>query len=140
LWIIKPAAWRGNYIGLVGSVLIFGSIWLNPDKQTIPRDILIIGCLICILGLLNHIIFLFTKEAKENIWEKGGLLTLAMTPASWRGMRMGWLGLIISFLSVGLFWLGFKFAIMLFPVGWLIGIIGGYNHTKWMFKKNNQDS
>ncbi len=133
--IFKPAAWRGNWIGLIGIVLVYASIWLDADKKAGPRMLLIIGTCICGLGLINHLFYLFTQEAKETIWEKGGLLTLAITPAPWRGMRIGLLGMIIGFLSMGLFWLNTPYALLIFPVGFIIVGLGFVNHLMWFWQK-----
>ena len=138
--VIKPVAWRGNRIGLLGSVMIYASTWFDTDRHIFPRATLILGCSICIVGLLNHIMFLFTNEAKETIWGKGGLIKVAFIPAPWRGMKIFCLGLIIAFLGWGLSWLGVPFVIILFPIGFLIGIIGFYNHLRWMFKGKTEDS
>jgi hypothetical protein len=140
LWLFKPAPWRGNKIGLVGITIIFGCIWLRPEKYAAPRALLILGCTIATIGLINHMIFLFTKEAKEILWQKGGLLSSAMTPAEWRGMRIGSLGLVIFILGAGLYWLGFQYALILSSIGWVILVMGGCNHAKWMFKKNTKYS
>jgi len=131
---VKALPWRDKRIGLLGCILIFVSIWLEPDSNQFPRVILFVGCLVCALGLINHLIFLSTEEAREKIWEKGGLLKVAFTPAPWRGMKIFSLGLIISFFGAGLRWLGVPFVIVLFPVGFLIGIVGLSNHLRWMFK------
>jgi hypothetical protein len=132
--LVKPTPRRGNSIGLVGCLLIFISIWLDTDTKALPRVILSVGCLVCALGLINHLIFLCTEEAKETIWGKGGLVKVAFMPAPWRGMKIFWLGLIITFFGSGLRWLGVPFVIFLFPIGFLIGIVGLSNHLRWMFK------
>ena len=132
--IIKPSPRRGNFIGLLGSVLIFVSAWLDTDKHSGPRTALIVGCCINCFSLLNHILYLFTKEAKESIWSKGGLISLAITPAPRRGLSIGMLGLTIMFLGMGLIWLDVPQAFYLALLGWVFVMLGMVNHWRWFCK------
>ena len=139
LEMIKPTLRRGTWIGLLGCLLIFVSVWLDADKQAGPRTMLIIGCLICGLSLLNDLIWLFMREARESIWTKGGIFSVAITPAPRRGMRIGSLGLIIIFLGMGLYWLEICQAIYLSFLGWAVGMLGIVNHWRWFLKPGSSN-
>jgi hypothetical protein len=139
LEMIKPTLRRGNWIGLLGGLLIFISGWLDADKQAGLRTMLIVGCFICGLGLLNQLIWLFTKEARESIWTKGGLFSVAVTPAPWRGMHIGSLGLIIMFLGMGLSDLEICQAFYLSFLGWAVGMLGMVNHWRWFWKPGSSN-
>jgi hypothetical protein len=142
LAMIKPTLRRGNLIGLLGCLLIFVSGWLDADKHSGSRTLLIIGCIFCGLGLLNHLIWLFTKEARESIWTKGSLFSAAITPARWRGLHIGLLGVIIAFLGGGLYDLEICQASYLSVLGWAVGMLGMVNHWRWFWTpgSSNPDS
>ena len=137
LQIIQPTLRRSTWIGLSGCLLIFASIWLGADKEAGPRRLLIIGCSLCGLSLFNYLIWLFTEEAKECIWRKGGLFSVALTPATCRGMRIGSLGLIIMFFGMGLFWLEVRLGFFMSFLGWAVGGLGMINHWRWFWKRGS---